>query len=69
MNIIEYNIKNEQHKEHHAHGVLCSCSCDHEEHLRTGYSTTCYNNFSTESVFDQVDCGVKAYLDLMDSFF
>ncbi len=53
----------------HLHGVICSASCDHEEHERTGFSNDNYSNFSKEDVYDQVDCGVKAYLDLQGTLF
>ncbi len=55
--------------DNHLHGITCSLSCNHEEHIRTGFSTTNYVNFSKESVYDQVDDGVKAYIDLQGTMF
>ncbi len=73
MKIIEHTHDHStcqlDNKQHHLHGVVCSASCNAEEHERVGFSNSNYFNFSTESIYEQLDCGVKAYLDLQDTLF
>lgn len=53
----------------HIHGVTCSLSCNHEEHLRTGFSTKDFVAFNSVSFTDQVEDGIKMYIDLQDTMF
>ncbi len=77
MNTFEINLfhscestcnHNDNNKKH-LHGVVCSSSCNVEEHERVGFSSLNYTNFTKDSIYDQVDCGIKQYLKLMDTIF
>ncbi len=67
------NCKNEIKKveqvDNHIHGITCSFSCNHEQHIKTGFSTDLYTSFTKESVYDQVNDGMKFYIDLQDTMF
>ncbi len=67
-NIIETNTI-EQNNTPCIHGVVCSLSCDKEEHERTGFSSVNYTTFTSESMFDQINDGIKAYIDLQGTIF
>lgn len=58
----------EQNKAHF-HALVCSSSCNHKEHERTGFSTVKYSTFSNEDIFDLLDDSIANYLSLQDTIF
>ncbi len=62
-------LENRIEQSNHLHGITCSLSCNHEQHLRTGFAGDAYVNFSEESIFDQLDDKVKKYIDQQATLF
>ncbi len=51
------------------HSVLCSASCNHEQHEKNGFSNSNFSNFDKDNVWDQVDCSIKYYLSSEGTLF
>ncbi len=66
---IQQNKKEIKQVRAHLHGITCSLSCDHEKHELNGFSTTEYTTFSKDSIFDQIEDGVKEYIGLRGTMF
>ncbi len=58
-----------EHKKECLHSIVCSASCDHEQHERNGFSNSDFTNFVQDDIWDQVDCSIKEYLELEDTLF